>query len=98
MARLLGFLLLVVLVVLGLSFAVLNAEPVPLNYYFGYREIPLSMIVVLSLAAGATIGVLVSMGMILRLKQQAARLRKKLQAAEKEADQLRFLPAKEQTS
>jgi putative membrane protein len=98
MARLLGFLLLVVLVVLGLSFAVLNAEPVSLNYYFGYREIPLSMIVVLSLAAGATIGVLVSMGMILRLKQQAARLRKKLQAAEKEADQLRFLPAKEQTS
>ena len=95
MVRLLGFLLLVVLVVLGLSFAVLNAEPVSLNYYFGYRDIPLSMIVVLSLAAGATIGVLVSMGMILRLKQQAARLRKKLQAAEKEADQLRFLPAKE---
>ncbi len=95
MVRLLGFLLLLVLVVLGLSFAVLNSEPVALNYYFGYRDIPLSMIVVLSLVAGALIGVLVSLGMILRLKQQAAGLRRKLRAAEKDADQLRILPAKE---
>ena len=95
MARLFGFLLLVSLVVLGLSFAVLNAEPVSLNYYFGYRDIPLSMIVVLSLAGGALIGVLVSMGMILRLKQQAGRLRRQLRTAEKEADQLRILPVKE---
>ena len=93
MVRLLGFLLLIVLVVLGLSFAVLNAEPVPLNYYFGYREIPLSMIVVLSLAAGAVIGALVSLGMILRLKQQAARLRRKLRSAEKEAEKMSLLPA-----
>jgi putative membrane protein len=95
MVRLLGFLLLLVLVVLGLSFAVLNAEPVALNYYFGYRDIPLSMIVVLSLVAGALIGVLVSLGMILRLKQQAARLRRKLRTAEKDAEHLRILPAKE---
>ena len=95
MVRLLGFLLLLVLVVLGLSFAVLNSEPVALNYYFGYRDIPLSMIVVLSLVAGALIGVLVSLGMILRLKRQAAGLRRKLRAAEKDADQLRILPAKE---
>jgi putative membrane protein len=84
MLRLFGFILLIVLVVLGLSFAVLNAEPVPLNYYFGSRDIPLSMVVVLSLAAGALIGVLVSMGMILRLKQQAAQLRRKLQRALKQ--------------
>ena len=83
------------LVVLGLSFAVLNSEPVALNYYFGYRDIPLSMIVVLALVLGALIGVLVSMGMILRLRQQAGGLRRKLHHAEKEADKLRILPAKE---
>jgi lipopolysaccharide assembly protein A len=94
MVRLAGFLLLILLIVLGLSFAVLNAETVPLNYYFGYREIPLSMIVVLSLATGAVIGVLVSMGMILRLKSQAASLRRKLHRAEKAADELQILPAK----
>jgi len=95
MARLFGFLLLIVLVVFGLSFAVLNAEPVSLNYYFGYREIPLSMVVVLSLAVGAVIGVLVSMGMILRLKQQLGGLRRKLQVAEKRGDLLHIFPAKE---
>ncbi len=95
MGRLVGFLFVVVLVVIGLSFAVLNSQPVSLNYYFGYRDIPLSMIVVLSLAAGAVIGVLVSAGLILRLKAQAGRLRRKLRNAEKDSDQLRVLPAKE---
>jgi putative membrane protein len=95
MGRLLGFLFLVVLVVLGLSFAVLNSQPVSLNYYFGYRDIPLSMIVVLSLAAGAVIGVLVSAGLILRMKVQTGQLRRKLRNAEKDSDQLRVLPAQE---
>ena len=95
MGRLLGFLFLVVMVVLGLSFAVLNSQPVSLNNYFGYRDIPLSMIVVLSLATGAVIGVLVSAGLILRLKAQSSQLRRKLRNAEKDSDQLRVLPAKE---
>jgi len=95
MVRLFGFLSLVVLIVFGLSFAVLNAEPVSLNYYFGYRDIPLSMVVVLSMAAGAVIGILVSMGTILRLKQRLGGLHRKLQVAEKRADQLHILPVKE---
>jgi len=95
MGRLIGFLFLVALVVIGLSFAVLNSQPVSLNYYFGYRDIPLSMIVVLSLAAGAIIGVLVSLGMILKLRAQLAQVRRKLRHAAKDADQLRVLPVKE---
>ena len=95
MGRLIGFLLLVVLVVIGLSFAVLNSQPVSLNYYFGEQEVPLSMIVVLSLAAGAVIGVMVSAGLIFRLKAQLGRLRRKLRDAEKDMDQLRVLPVKE---
>ena len=95
MVRLFGFISLIIVVVFGLSFAVLNAEPVSLNYYFGYRDIPLSMVVVLSLAVGAVIGVLVSVGMILRLKQQLGSLRRKLLAAEKQVGPLHILPAKE---
>ena len=95
MGRLIGFLLLVVLVVIGLSFAVLNSQPVSLNYYFGEREVPLSMVVVLSLAAGAVIGVMVSAGPIFSLKAQLGRLRRKLRDAEKDMDQLRVLPVKE---
>jgi len=95
MLRLLNILLLITLIVLGLSFAVLNADPVPLNYYFGYREIPLSMIVVVALATGAVIGVLVSMGILLRQKQQMFRLRRQLKQAEKSAASSSILPARE---
>ena len=91
MARLLGFLLLVILVVLGLSFAVLNSQPVTLNYYFGARDIPISMIVVVSLVAGAVTGVLVSLGTIVRLKQQAGSLRRRLRTAQRDAEQARIL-------
>jgi putative membrane protein len=91
MARLLGFLLLVILVVLGLSFAVLNSQPVALNYYFGARDIPLSMVVVVSLVAGAVTGVLVSLGTIVRLKQQAGSLRRRLRTAQRDAEQARIL-------
>jgi len=95
MGRLIGFLFVVALVVTGLSFAVLNSQAVSLNYYFGYRDIPLSMIVVLALAAGAVIGVLVSAGMIFRLKAQNGQLRRRLRYAEKAADQLQVLPVNE---
>jgi len=95
MLRLLNILLLIALIVLGLSFAVLNSDPVPLNYYFGYREVPLSMIVVIALATGAVIGVLVSMGILLRQKQQAFRLRRQLKQAEKSAASASVLPARE---
>jgi len=95
MLRLLNILLLIVLIVLGLSFAVLNAEPVTLNYYFGYREIPLSMIVVTSLATGAVIGVLVSMGSLLRQKQQIFRLRRQLKRVEKSTASTDVLSARE---
>ena len=96
MVRLVGFIALLVLVVFGLSFAALNAEPVSLNYYFGYPDLPLSMIVVLSLAAGAlsVSGVPAGTGTILRRKRQVSGLRWQLQVAEKDADQLHILPVK----
>jgi len=95
MLRLLNIILLIILIVLGLSFAVLNADPVALNYYFGYRDVPLSMIVVVALATGAVIGVLVSMGILLRQKQQTFRLRRQLKQAEKSAASVSVLSVRE---
>lgn len=95
MIRLIGFLLMAVLIIFGLSFAVLNAEPVTLNYYLGVREVPLSMVAVLSLITGTAIGLLFSLGTILRLKRQTVSLRKQLHAAEQDADRILVLPAKE---
>ncbi|HHH44232.1 MAG TPA: LapA family protein [Gammaproteobacteria bacterium] len=92
MGRLLAFVFVIVLVVVGLSFAMLNSQPVTLNYYFGTRDIPLSLIVVVAVAIGAVIGMLASLGSVIRLKQQAGRLRRQLRTARKDADQVRLLP------
>ena len=93
MARLFGFLMMVILVVIGLSFAVLNAEPVLLHYYFGNREIPLSLIVVGALAVGAIFGILASLGVIFKLKAQTSGLRKKVKSLEKDATHITTTPA-----
>jgi hypothetical protein len=52
MARILGFVALVLVVTAALSFAVLNARPVPVNFYFGTRDLPLALALVLALVAG----------------------------------------------
>lgn len=95
MLRLLGFLLLFTLVVLGLSFAVLNAQTVQLNYYLGTIEVPVSLALVSALAGGAVLGVLVSLGMLIGQKRRLAQLEKKVQIAEKEVSNLRAIPLKD---
>jgi len=44
--RLLKLLFILLVMVAGSAFAVMNADPVVLNYYFGSREIPLSVVLV----------------------------------------------------
>ncbi len=94
MARLFGFIIMVILVVIGLSFAVLNAEPVMLHYYFGSQEIPLSLIVVGALAIGALFGVLSSLGVVFKLKTQKSGLHKKIRMLEKDTLKISTTPAK----
>ncbi len=95
MLRILGFVFVFALVVLGLSFAVLNAQQVQLNYYLGTIEIPLSMALVSALAGGAVLGVLVSMGLLVGQKRRVRQLEKKVQIAEKEVSNLRAIPIKD---
>ena len=95
MLRLIGYLLLVLLVLVGLSFAVLNAQAVSLNYYLGTLEVPLSMALVSSLALGAVLGVLVSLVLLISLKRQVRRLRRKVETAEQEVANLRAIPIKD---
>lgn len=95
MKRLFSTLSALVIILLGLLFAVLNSEPVILKYYLGDIELPLSLLLVAVLAFGALLGVLSTLGMMLRLKRECARLRKSIKVAEKEVANLRALPIKD---
>ncbi|VAX12296.1 hypothetical protein MNBD_GAMMA24-474 [hydrothermal vent metagenome] len=95
MLRIFYLLLFLLLIVIGIAFAVLNAEAVEFNYYFASRQIPLSLILVLAMFSGAVLGVLASTGVIVSLKREVAKLRKSSKLAEKEITNLRAIPIKD---
>jgi putative membrane protein len=95
MMRLFTNILLLMVALLGLVFALLNAAPVTLDYYFSSLQAPLSLVVVLAVVAGALLGVLAMTGMVLRQRRELSRLRKSIKLAEKEIFNLRSLPLKD---
>lgn len=95
MKRIIIFTLLLLVALLGLSFSLMNAEPVTLNYYFGKLQAPLSLVLVIALAFGAVMGVLASMWVVITQKREMAKLRKAAKLTEKEITNLRSLPMKD---
>ncbi len=71
--RIFTFLLFLCVVGVGALFSVLNAVPVPFDYYLGQGEFPLSLLLVIMLASGVVLGILSSLPMVFSLKM---RLRK----------------------
>lgn len=92
MKRIFNLFLGLLVLIVGLSFAVLNAEKVPLNYYLGQSELPLSLLLVLAMAFGALLGVISTLGLLLAQKSETARLRRKHELCEQELKNLRQLP------
>ena len=82
----------ITIMMLGAVFAVLNAEPVLFNYYFGSRELPLSLIITAALGAGVLIGILSGIGMVLGLKRENASLKQRARLANEEVKNLRSIP------
>jgi len=95
MKRIVIFILILLVTVLGLSFAVMNAGEVQLNYYLGTLSAPLSLVVVGAIALGALLGVLASLGVILNQKREMAKLRRAMKLSEKEVSNLRALLLKD---
>lgn len=95
MTRVISLIFILVVLLFGLSFAALNAGPVQIHYFFGTRQAPLSLILVMAFAFGALFGAMCNLGVILRLKRQISRLHKEITFTEKEVKNLRALPIKD---
>ena len=81
--RIFSYIILLIIIVLGLTFAILNAELVSLNYYFGTRQISLSLLMVLCLGVGVLLGLLAALFPILRLKRKNYYLKSQIKQLEK---------------
>jgi len=80
---------------IAIMLAVLNAESVNINYYFGESSHPLSLLIVIALASGVFLGIVASLVVILKLKAVNARLKKDIKVSEKELVNLRRLPLRD---
>ena len=86
----------IVILLLGLGFHVKNHQLVTLNYYIGEIQLSFSIIIVLAICVGVLLSILVSIPMIIRNKQLNNKLEKEIKNKEKEINNFRILPTKDQ--
>lgn len=87
--RIISYIIAIILILFGLSFALLNASPVKLNYYVGSIDISLSLLLVLTVGLGILIGFIVALGRILKLKNKNYQLKSRLKQVEHELVSIR---------
>ena len=80
--------LLLVVLLLGVEFSTLHADPVTVDYLLGKTTLPLSLVVVCAFAAGAIVTAMIGAFVVLPLRWQVARLRQILSSKEQEINLL----------
>ena len=95
MKRIISGIFIFLIVLAGILFAVLNSQNVQLNYYFGSKEVALSLLMIIVMIIGTLLGILVSVGHLLKARHDISRLKKSVQLAEKEVSNLRTIPIKD---
>ncbi len=80
------------LILLGLSFAVLNSGSVHLNYYFGELDLPFALVTIVILCTGALLGLLSAGFRILRLKRENSKLQRELKLMSREKSESEAIP------
>ncbi len=92
MKRIIALFIALAVIVIGLSFAMLNPSPVALDFYFGALTLPLSLWLVIAFALGVFLGLVVMIGILLRQRWALNRLRRDVDATRQELSELRKLP------
>lgn len=87
-------LLLLVFMVVGASFALINDAPVTVDLYFITPEMPLSLLLLLALGCGILLGGLAGAVYFMRVKKENADLKRKTRLVNEEVKNLRAMPIK----
>ncbi len=96
MKKLIYSIIAVVVLLFGFTVAFQNRHAVDVNYYFGFHwHGPLVWIMLLVFAAGALIGFLASLKVMMRIQRRLVQARKELRRKEQEVTNLRALPIKD---
>jgi lipopolysaccharide assembly protein A len=93
--RLLVLLFYIIIILVGVSFAALNASSVEVNFYFQKITMPIAVLMTIMLGIGLLLGFLLFLYRYWRLKIDYAKLKSQLKLTEKEIKNLRTMPLKE---
>ena len=87
-------LLLLVFMLIGASFAIINDAPVTVDLYLMRPELPLSLLLLLALGLGMLLGGLAGTIYFVRVRKENADLRRKARLVNEEVQNLRTMPVK----
>ncbi|MBK8181487.1 MAG: LapA family protein [Candidatus Competibacteraceae bacterium] len=76
--------ILLIVLLIGVEFSTLNADPVTVKYLLGSTTVPLSLAMISAFAAGVVVTVLVGLFVLLPLSWQASRLRQAVSLKDQE--------------
>ncbi len=94
MKRALLLLFLLLMAIVSSMLTKLNSHETTFNYYIASVDIPLALLLLLTLVCGALLGLLLTLGMTLSERAEKRRLRRTLQLRDKEIRNLREIPIK----
>lgn len=90
--KIISYIFLLLIILLGVSFATLNSETVNFNYYINHRTMPLSLLLASAFTLGCLLGISVCLWVMFKNKLKNYHLRQQLRMAEKEIENLRAIP------
>jgi lipopolysaccharide assembly protein A len=94
--RLVWIIVYLLLILIGVSFAALNASSVQVNMYVTTLVMPISVLMAFMLGVGILIGMLLFIFRYWRLKVECLKIKNQLKITEKEIKNLRDIPLKDQ--
>lgn len=93
--RILYYLFMLAVIFFGATFATLNLQTVSINYYVAQREMPLALLLAFTFSGGCLLGLVLGFWMLIRSKIKHFRLRQRLTLAERELENLRAIPLRD---
>ncbi|MBI2786303.1 MAG: LapA family protein [Legionella longbeachae] len=94
--RILMLVIYILLIIIGVSFAALNATSVNVNFYFKTISMPVSVLMTIMLGIGMLLGFILFIVRYWRLKAACHKIRSQLKLTEKEIKNLRSIPLQDQ--
>ena len=94
--RIIRIILYSVLILIGITFAALNAGSVKVNLYVTTMTLPVSLLMVIMMGVGLLIGFLIFVARYWQFKLALLKIQSQLKITEKEIKNLRDIPLKNQ--